>query len=74
LYCTNWCPDCKKARNWLKQNKIDFNEIDIDQIPHAKDQLRKIAGGNLTTPTFNINGKIVVDFKIRELEEIFNLR
>src|SRR5512143_457362 len=29
LYCTTWCPDCRRARAYLKDRGIDYTEIDI---------------------------------------------
>ena len=29
LYCTPWCPDCRRVRNFLREHQIDFIEIDI---------------------------------------------
>lgn len=68
MYCTSWCPDCRKARSWLKEHNIDYTEIDIERIPSAADQVRKWANGNRTTPTFDIDGEIIVDFQVDKLE------
>lgn len=70
MYCTNWCPDCKRARAWLRVNNIPYTEVDATTFPGASEQVRKWAGGNLTTPTFNIDGKIVVDFDEEVLASI----
>jgi glutaredoxin len=69
LYCTSWCPDCRRARLWLEDNKIAYTEVNIDANPEAAKQLRKWANGNLTTPTFDIDGTIIVDFDIRRVKE-----
>jgi glutaredoxin len=70
MYCTSWCPDCRRARVWLEQNHITYTEINIDRDAAAARQVRQWANGNQTTPTFNINGTVVVDFNIRRLEEL----
>ena len=70
MYCTSWCPDCKKARAWLQDHNITYTEVDITSYPGASEQLRKWTGGPLTTPTFNIDGKIVVDFQVSELTRL----
>ena len=62
MYCTSWCPDCRMARAWLKANNIPYTEVDVTNFPGAADQVKKWANGNLTTPTFDIDGKIVVEF------------
>lgn len=70
LYCTSWCPDCRRARAWLADHKIAYTEIDIERDPAAAKQVRQWANGNQTTPTFDINGVIVVNFELKQLEEL----
>ncbi|OGO21001.1 MAG: hypothetical protein A2Z14_12595 [Chloroflexi bacterium RBG_16_48_8] len=72
MYCTKWCSDCRKARAWLKEQKLDYVEVDIYGIPGALDQSRKWGQGKLITPTFDINGTIVLDFNEDRLREILN--
>jgi glutaredoxin len=70
MYCTSWCPDCKLARAWLKANNIPYTEVDVTTFPGAAEQVRKWANGNLTSPTFDIDGKILVDFDEAKLAAI----
>ncbi len=70
MYCTSWCPDCRRARQWLKDNQIPYREVDITQNRAAAAQVRKWANGFETTPTFDIDGTIIVDFKIDKLKEV----
>jgi len=62
LYCTTWCPACRKARLWLEDRDLEFTVIDVDRDPAAAAKVRGWANGNLTTPTFDIDGTIVVDY------------
>jgi len=73
MYCTQWCSDCKRARAWLKKCGLPFTEVDISATPGAAGQVRAWAGGNLTTPTFDINGTIVVDFNEVKLREVLGI-
>lgn len=70
MYCTAWCPDCKRARKWLADQKITYTEVDITTTPGAAQQVEKWANGNRTTPTFDIDGTIVVDFDLPRLKEV----
>jgi glutaredoxin len=63
MYCTPWCGDCKRARAWLGERGLAYTEVDISRSPKAKGQVRAWANGNETTPTFDIDGTIIVDFK-----------
>ncbi len=73
MYCTSWCPDCKLAKAWFKANNIEFTEVDVTTYPGASDQVRKWAGGNLTTPTFDIDGTILVDYDEEQLAKALHL-
>ena len=69
MYCTSWCPDCRRARVWLKARNLDFVEVDIDTNPEAASQVKQWAGGKRITPTFDIDGKIVINFDEKKLLE-----
>ncbi len=74
MYCTRWCPDCKKARRWFADHKIAYTEVDITTTPGAGEQVEAWAGGNQTTPTFDIDGTIIVDYQLDKLKEILNIK
>ncbi|PWH16547.1 MAG: hypothetical protein DDG59_09275 [Anaerolineae bacterium] len=68
MYCTPWCPACRRARAYFNEKKIPFVEIDISRDRTAAAQVRQWAKGNETTPTFLIKGKVIVEFRIDEIE------
>jgi glutaredoxin len=74
MYCTAWCPDCKMARTWLKDNKINYTEVDVTTYPGAAKFVRQWANGNLTTPTFEIDGEIIVNFDEARLTSLLKKR
>lgn len=73
MYCTKWCPDCRRARLWLNERGLKFTEVDIMSTVGADDQVRKWTGGDLITPTFDIDGQIVIDFNEAKLKEALKL-
>lgn len=74
MYCTPWCGDCRRARDWLKQRGLAFTEVDISRSAKARAQVRAWANGNETTPTFDIDGRIIVDFKPDLLAEALGVK
>jgi len=62
MYCTPWCPGCSRARAFLQERGIPFVEINIARDRAAAARVREWTGGNETTPTFNIKGKIIIDY------------
>jgi glutaredoxin len=67
MYCTRWCPACRRARAWFQTRNLEFTEVDIDTVPGAADQVKRWANGTRTTPTFDIDGTILVGFDERKL-------
>ena len=73
MYCSSWCPDCKRARAWLKERNLPYTEVDVYATPGASDQVKKWANGNITTPTFDIDGTIVVDFDPIKMADVLKV-
>jgi glutaredoxin len=69
LYCTKWCPACRRARKLFEDLNIPYTEIDVNTTPGAAEQIKDWSGGNRTTPTFNIDGTILIDWKEMELRK-----
>jgi glutaredoxin len=70
MYCTSWCPACRRARRFLEERGVEFTEIDINAYPEAKSRLRELTGGTLTTPTFDIRGEVIVDFRMDQQQRL----
>jgi len=73
MYCTPWCPDCRKARQWLQECGLQFTEVDVTRNRQAAEQVRSWTGGSLTTPTFDIDGTIVIDYDKAKLAEMLKI-
>lgn len=72
LYCTRWCPTCYRARAYFEQRNIPYTEIDINYDKEAARRVREWANGNQTTPTFEINGTVIVGYDEARLNELFS--
>ena len=70
MYCTKWCPDCRSARRWLEKHNIQYTEVDIMRSSKASKQVKEWANGNLVTPTFDIDGTIIVDWEEEKVAEV----
>lgn len=73
IYCTPWCGDCRRARAWLKEQGITYVEVDISRDRAAAAQVRAWANGFETTPTFDIKGTIIVDWRQAEVAQALGL-
>ncbi len=57
LYGADWCPDCRRAKTFLKENKIKFTFIDVDLDKEATAKVEAINNGKRIIPTLIINEK-----------------
>ncbi|TWI71830.1 mycoredoxin [Desulfobotulus alkaliphilus] len=44
VYSATWCPHCQKAIDWLKNQKIPFEVIDIEKA--GEETVKKVIGAN----------------------------
>ncbi|MFQ6612589.1 MAG: glutaredoxin family protein [Fidelibacterota bacterium] len=56
IYTTSWCPYCKAAKQFFKQNNWDFEEIDIEEQDISRKQLQKIGKG-MSVPQIIVDGQ-----------------
>ncbi len=70
LYCTPWCPDCRRVREYFKTNGIQYAEIDITRDRGAALDVRGWAGGYETTPTIKIKDQVIVGYDKEKLEKL----
>jgi len=57
---------CNKAKEYLSQKKIAFQDRDITRDPAALEELRKL--GFMTTPVLQIDGEVIVGFDQNKID------
>ena len=71
IYTSNTCPHCKAAKNYLKENNIDFEEKNVDEDRSAIDYL--VEKGYRGVPVINIDGEDLVGFNKDLVDERLGL-
>ena len=61
VYSTNSCPWCVKAKDFLKENKIDYIEHNVAEDAKALEDMEE-KSGQRGVPVLDINGTIIVGF------------
>jgi len=51
MYGTTWCPDCKRAKRFLGQQRIQYDWVDVEQDPQAMRLIEEINQGKQVVPT-----------------------
>jgi mycoredoxin len=54
MYTTEWCPDCRRAKSFMKERGVVFKEVDIEQDPTAEDIVMKANDGKRKVPTLRV--------------------
>jgi len=68
IYSTPTCPWCKKAKEYFKENKIKFTDIDVSEDEAAQKEMVE-KSGQMGVPVIDIDGKILVGFDQAKIEE-----
>lgn len=61
VYVTSTCPYCTMMTNFLKENKIPYEEVNVQENP-AEGQKLVEATGQMGVPQTKINGQWVIGF------------
>jgi glutaredoxin 3 len=52
MYVTDWCPYCTRARHLLEAKGIAAEEIDVDAVPGALEEMRARSGRDTVPQIF----------------------
>lgn len=69
IYSTKNCSWCNKAKEYLKQKGVEFEEIKVDEDHEAaKEMIKK--SKQMGVPVIEINGEIIVGFDKEKLDKL----
>ena len=54
MYCTSWCVDCRRAKQFLIDRGVRFVDVDIDEDVDAEDLVLEINAGRRKVPTIKV--------------------
>ena len=57
IYGTKWCCDCRRAKQFLKERGVKFQEINIDEAPDAEELVLRVNNGRRKVPTIAVEGR-----------------
>jgi glutaredoxin len=73
LYVKRGCPYCQAAKDFLDQNQISYDEVEVRSDPAAMNKLQEISG-QTKTPTLVWDGEVLANFGTDELEAFLQQR
>ncbi len=72
IYLTSTCPHCKRAKGFLTENGISFEEFDVLDNQNAREAMIRISG-QMGVPVIVIGDEIVIGFNRDRLKEKLGL-
>ena len=73
VYSTPVCPYCHTLKEFLKDNNIAFEDIDVSSDEKLADELIQ-KSGQMGVPVLDINGQIVIGFDRAKIVELLNIQ
>jgi glutaredoxin 3 len=68
VYSTQTCPYCVMVKEFLKEKKVEFEDVDVGE-DHSRANEMVEKSGQMGVPVVDIGGKIIIGFNKPKLEE-----
>ncbi len=72
VYSTPTCPWCHKAKEFLRQNKVKFEDKDVSVDEKAREEMIK-KSNQTGVPVIDISGTIIVGFDAGKMKEALGM-
>lgn len=70
IYTLSWCPHCNALKSFLKENKIEYIDFDVEKNEEIAEDIIKRSGQE-GFPIIEIDQKIIIGFnKEKIIEEL----
>jgi len=73
VYGADWCPDCQRAKSYLRDNNINFQFIDVDKHEWATQKVEEINKGKRIIPTIFVGDVSYTNPNNAALQDVFGL-
>lgn len=73
VYTTKTCRYCKDVKNFLDENNIEYQTVDVgDSVSDRKDMIE--LSGQMGVPVTIINDKVIVGFNKESLKSALDIK
>ena len=73
VYSTPTCPWCVRAKEFLKEHKIEYEDIDVSKNHDAAHEMIEKSGQS-GVPVIDIDGKIIIGFDKEAIVKALNIK
>ena len=75
MYGTPWCADCRRAKQFFVEQRVQYDYVDVDKDPGALRYVQEINDGRRVIPTIVFeDGSILVEPTNAELAQKVGVR
>ncbi|MFH1956563.1 MAG: glutaredoxin family protein [Patescibacteria group bacterium] len=72
IYSTPACMYCHMAKEWFKENNIDYTEYDISVDAEKRDEMIQKTG-SMAVPVIEIEGELIVGFDKNRISQLLEI-
>ena len=72
IYSTPTCVYCRTLKEYLRRNKIEFQEVDVSKDEKQLQKMIKMSG-QMGVPVVEIDDDVVVGFDKKKIDELLGL-
>lgn len=69
IYTTNFCAYCKKAKEWMMRNSINFEEVNVEDDPVLQAELVE-KSGQYGVPVIEVGGRMMIGWNESRFREM----
>lgn len=75
IYSTAWCPDCRRAKNFLKERGVAFQEVNIEEDETGEEIVIRANHGKRSVPTLKVGERYFTcsPFDAQQLADELNI-
>ncbi len=73
VYSTPTCPYCHAAKEFLKEHKVAFQDIDVSKDPKAAEEMIE-KSGQMGVPVIEIGNTIIIGFDRDAIKKALKLK
>jgi len=72
IFTTNMCPWCRRTKEFLKENNVEFEEINVERDREMAVKMISVSG-RTGVPQPWIGDEIIIGFNKAKIKELLNL-
>jgi mycoredoxin len=74
MYTTAWCPDCRRAKSFMKERGVEFKEVNIEEDEAAEEIVIQANDGKRKVPTLQVGGRYFACSPFNPVQLAFELK